>query len=250
VLLHVPPATLRNPSEEDRVLTVVLSIMCADGVVIAADSQITDLDRGMSFPGQKLHDLGDHAAWGGSGARGVLVDIEKALDAAAKEVLAADEVSHALQELVLPILRRHYDLFISDVPGEDTQGTPSAYLLAAGYSEGKPFIVEINPNGMVSRYEDIGFHAIGSGAPMAQQAGALLAHFRMVDRPVAYGVLGAVRVIEALSITSPSVGLEIDVARITPDGAYHLKEKEIDAVRKDVKRWIKAERELLDGLLD
>jgi proteasome beta subunit len=230
-------------------MTVVLSILCADGVVIAADSQITDSDRGMSFPGQKLHNLGAHAAWGGSGARGVLTDIGKALDAAADEVLAAQEVSHALQELVLPILRRHYSLFIGEIPGEKTEATPSAYLLAAGYSKGEPFIVEINPNGMVSRYEDIGFHAIGSGAPMAQQAGALLAHFRMVDRPVDYGVLGAVRVIEALSVTSPSVGLEIDVARITADGAHHLEDEEIAEVRKDVKRWIRAEQELLDGLL-
>ncbi|CAN5310337.1 archaeal proteasome endopeptidase complex subunit beta [soil metagenome] len=231
-------------------MTVVLSIMCADGVVIAADSQITDSDRGMSFPGQKLHRLGDHAAWAGSGARGVLSDVERALDKASEEVLAAEQVSHALQEIALPILRHHYENFIADIPGEESEGTPSAYLLVAGYSEDEPFIVEINPNGMVSRYEDIGFHAIGSGAPMAQQAGALLAHFRMIDRPVDYGVLGAVRVIEALSITSPSVGLEIDVARITEEGAHHLDEDELDQVRDDVKRWIAAEHEVLDGLLD
>jgi len=231
-------------------MTVVLSIMCADGVVIAADSQITDSDRGISFPGQKLHHLGKHAAWAGSGARGVLTDVERDLHAASKEVLASEQVSHALQEVALPILRHHYENFIEEIPGEDNQGTPSAYMLAAGYSRDEPFIVEINPNGMVSRYEDIGFHAIGSGAPQAQQAGALLAHFRMVDRPVDYGVLGAVRVIEALSITSPSVGLEINVARITPDGAHHLDDDEIDAVRENVKRWIKAEHELLDGLLD
>ncbi len=230
-------------------MTVVLSIKCADGVVIASDSQVTDSDRGMSYPAQKLHHLGDHAAWGGSGARGVLTDVEKALDARAEEVLAAPEVSHALQEVVLPILRHHYERFIPEIPGEETQGTPSAYLLAAGYSEDSPFIVEINPNGMVSRYEDIGFHAIGNGAPMAQQAGALLAHFRMVDRPVDYGVLGAVRVIEALSTTSPSVGLEIDVARITADGARHLDEDEVAAARADVERWITAEQDLLDGLL-
>ncbi|HWH13363.1 MAG TPA: hypothetical protein VNT51_01345 [Miltoncostaeaceae bacterium] len=222
---------------------------CADGVVIASDSQITDSDRGMSFPAQKLHHLGDHAAWAGSGARGVLSDVERTLDARADEVLAADQVSHALQEIALPILRHHYANFIPEVPGEATEGTPSAYLLAAGYSEGKPFIVEINPNGMVSRYEDIGFHAIGSGAPMAQQAGALLAHFRMVSRPVDYGVLAAVRVIEALSVTSPQVGLEVDVARITPEGARHLEEDEIDAVRADVTRWVEAEQELLDGFL-
>ena len=109
--------------------------------------------------------------------------------------------------------------------------------------------MEINPNGMVSRYEDIGFHAIGSGAPMAQQAGVLLAHFRMVDRPVDYGVLGAVRVIEALSVTSPSVGLDVDVARITADGARHLEDDEIEKVRADIERWVTAERELLDSLL-
>jgi proteasome beta subunit len=230
-------------------VTVVLSIMCADGVVIASDSQITDSDRGMSYPAQKLHDLGDHAAWGGSGARGVLTDVERALDDRAEEVLAAPQVSHALQEVALPILRHHYEHFIPEVPGEETQGTPSAYILAAGYSEDEPFIVEINPSGMVSRYEDIGFHAIGSGAPMAQQAGALLAHFRMVARPVDYGVLVAVRVIEALSVTSPNVGLEIDVARITRDGATHLDEERVRAVRADVERWIAAEQELLDGLL-
>jgi proteasome beta subunit len=230
-------------------MTVALSIMCADGVVIAADSQITDSDRGMSFPGQKLHALGEHAAWAGSGARGVLLDIEKALDAAAEKIFASDELSHALQEVVVPILRHHYESFIEEVPGEASQATPSAYLLAAGYGNDEPFIIELNPHGMVSRYEDIGFHAIGSGAPMAQQAGALLAHFRMIDRPVDYGVLAAVRVIEALSVTSPSVGLEIDVARITPEGARHLDQDEIAAARQDVKQWVEAERKLIDSLL-
>jgi 20S proteasome alpha/beta subunit len=230
-------------------VTVVLSIMCADGVVIASDSQITDSDRGMSYRGQKLHPLGDHAAWGGSGARGALIDIQKELTERADEVLSAPDVSHALQGVAIPILRHHYENFIPEIPGEETQGTPSAYLLAAGYSEGTPFIVEVNPNGMVSRYEDIGFHAIGSGAPMAQQAGALLAHFRMVERPVDYGVLAAVRVIEALTVTSPSVGLDIDVARITADGATHLDRDDVDGVRKDVERWISAEQELLDGLI-
>lgn len=232
-------------------MTVVLAVRCQDGVVVASDSQITDSDKGMSFPAQKLHGLGSHGAWGGSGARGVLTDVEKTLEREGDGVLAADEIAHELQEVVLPILKRHYEHFIPDVPGEDIAGGPSAYVLAAGYSQDEPFIVEINPTGMVSRYEDIGFHAVGSGAPMAQQAGALLAHFRMVDRPVRFGVLAVVRVIEALSTTSPSVGLEIDVARITlEDGAHHLTDEEVLAVRDDVERWVAAEQEVLDSLLD
>jgi 20S proteasome alpha/beta subunit len=54
-------------------VTVVLALKCADGVVLGADSQITDSDRGLSYPAQKLHPFGETAAWGGSGARAVLL---------------------------------------------------------------------------------------------------------------------------------------------------------------------------------
>ena len=200
----------------------------------------------MSFPAQKLHHLGDHAAWGGSGARAVLYDVEQIFDESATSIIDAPDVGRALQERVIPVLRHHYEHFIEDVPGATKGSTPSAFVLAAGYSHDEPFIIEINPNGMVSRYEDVGFHAVGSGSAMAQQAGALLAHFRMTERPVDYGVLAAVRTIDALARTSPSVGGPLDVCRIDPDGAKHLTDKEIDKVRTQVQRWTDLEGRALD----
>ena len=149
-----------------------------------------------------------------------------------------------------PILKHHYDTFIDDVPGMKTAGNPATYLLAAGYADETPWIVEINPNALVGRYEDIGFHAIGSGAAMAQQAGALLAHFRMTDRPVRYGVAGVLRVLEALSYTSPSVGGPFDIARITPDGVDQLDDDEIGEVHADLERWTELEKKALDQLYD
>lgn len=229
-------------------MTVVLSLVCSDGLVIAADTQVTDSGRGMSYPAQKLHPLGDHAAWGGSGARSVLLDLEHQFSESAGAILQSEDVGRALQERIIPVLRHHYEHFIADVPGEQSSGTPSAYVLAAGYTGERPWIVEVNPNGMVSRYEDIGFHAIGSGAPMAQQAGALLAHFRMTERKVDYGVVAAVRVLDALSQTAPSVGGAFDVCRIVPDGAQHLEDKEIDKVRAHVDRWTDLEQRALDDL--
>jgi proteasome beta subunit len=229
-------------------VTVVLALVCSDGVVMAADSQITDSDRGMSFPAQKLHPLGDCAAWGGSGARGVLTDVGKNFDESAEAILAGDDVARELQERVIPVLKHHYDQFIEDVPGEETKGTPSAYVLAAGLTGDSPFIVEINPNGMTSRYDDIGFHAIGSGAPMAQQAGALLAHFRMVERGVDYGVVAAMRVLEALRLTVPSVGGPLDVCRITAEGAHHLDEAEVEEQQELVERWTDLEQRAVDDL--
>ena len=184
-------------------MTVVLAMRCEDGLVLATDSQITDTGRGMSYPAQKLHSLGDHAAWGGSGARGVLTELEEGFEKSSGVILDAPDVDRALQEFVVPVLRHHYENFIEHVPGEKTAGTPSAYVLAVGYAKDAPFIIEINPNGMVSRYDDIGFHAVGSGDPMAQQACALLAHFRMTERSVEHGVVAAVRVLDALRTTSP-----------------------------------------------
>jgi len=229
-------------------MTVVLALVCKDGVVVAADTQVTDSGRGMSYPAQKLHPLGDAAAWGGSGARSVLLELEDVFEASSGAILEAEDIGKALQERTIPVLRYHYENFIDDVPGEETPGTPSAYVLAAGYRDGEPWIVEINPNGMVSHYDDIGFHAIGSGAPMAQQAGALLAHFQMQERPVTAGVVAAVRVLEALMLSSPSVGGPFNVARIDADGRHNLDEGELEQARKEAERWRDLEQRALDDL--
>ena len=121
-------------------------------------------------------------------------------------------------------------------------------MLTAGYANGTPFIVDIDPHGLIGRYEEVGFHAIGSGSAMAQQAGALLAHFQMTERDVDHGVLAAVRILDGLRITSPSIGGPVDVYRLTPDGADALSEGDIERVRERVRRWAELEGEALDRL--
>ena len=230
-------------------MTVVIALRCADGLVLAADSQITEPDRGLSYPAQKLHGLGTNAAWGGSGSRAVLHELEKMFGAHPETIVEADDVGRALQAQVVPVLEHHYENFIESIPGQTKSGsTPATYVLAAGYSDGEPFIVDIEPHGLIGHYEDIGFHAIGSGAPLAQQARALLANFRMNERPVEYGVLAALRVLDALDETSPSVGGPMDVCRITPDGADHLDPDRIDEARAEVRKWLELERKVLDRL--
>jgi proteasome beta subunit len=229
-------------------MTIVMAARCKDGLVLGSDTQITESDRGVSYPAQKLHPLGEHAAWGGSGARSVLMDLAEVFSEDADAIVGATKVDRELQERTLPVMRHHYENFIEKVPGEELEGTPSAYVLAVGYSGERPWIIEINPNGIVSHYEDIGFKAVGGGTQMAQQAGALLAHFRMVDRDVHYGVVAAIRIIDALAQTSPSVGGPLNVVRITPDGAHHLEQDEIEDERAHVRRWEELEQKALDDL--
>jgi len=231
-------------------MTVVLALRCADGVVMASDSQITDSARGMSYPAQKLHTLGSHAAWGGSGSRAVLYDVEQIFDSEADTVVEAKDIGHALQERLLPVFKRHYANFIEDVPGQKSAGTPATYVLAAGYAGDKPFIVDLDPNGLIGHYEEVGFQAVGSGAAMAQQAHALLGHFRMTERDVDYGVVAALRVLDALDATSPSVGAPMDICRITPDGARHFNSGDVDDARTQVRRWVELENQALDHLFD
>lgn len=231
-------------------MTVVLALRCADGLAVASDSQITDPVRGLSYPAQKLHPLGANAAWGGSGSRAVLYDLERIFTEEADAIVEATDVGHALQDRALPVFKRHYANFISDVPEAAAGATPATYVLAAGYTGGEPFIVDVDPHGLIGHYEEIGFHAIGSGSPMAQQAHALLAHFRMSERPVDYGMVAALRVLDALDTSSPSVGGPMDLCRITPEGAQHLDDDAIAEVRKRVDRWIELEKQALDGLFD
>ena len=92
-------------------MTVVLATVCQDGVVLGSDSQITDKGRGMTYPAEKLHPLGELAAWGGSGAAIGAARRRKLLQRAQRGHSGGTRHRRALQEQVLPILRHHYDTF-------------------------------------------------------------------------------------------------------------------------------------------
>ena len=108
--------------------------------------------------------------------------------------------------------------------------------------------MDIDPHGLIGHHEETGFQSVGSGAPMAQQAYALLASFQTSRRGVDYGVAAALRVLDALDVSSPSVGGPMDICRITPEGAHHLSPDEIEEVRGQVTRWLDQERRTVDEL--
>jgi hypothetical protein len=114
----------------------------------------------MSYPAQKLHTMGMHAAWGGRGSRAVLYDLEQVFNAEPDAILEADDLCRALQQRTLPVLKHHYENFIEDVPAAKTAGAmPSTYVLAAGFAGDRPFIVDIDPHGLIGHYEETGFQA-------------------------------------------------------------------------------------------
>lgn len=87
-------------------MTAVLALRCAGGLVVASASQIKVSVRGVSYPAQKLHPLGNNAAWGGSGSRAVLVDLQQIFDAEADAIVEAPDVGLPHHCRWRPALRR------------------------------------------------------------------------------------------------------------------------------------------------
>jgi hypothetical protein len=63
-------------------------------------------------------------------------------------------------------------------------------------------------------------------------------------------MVAAIRVLDALDASSPSVGGPMDLCRITPDGAEHLGDDEVKEIRGQRDRWIALEHDALDRLFD
>ena len=103
---------------------------------------------------------------------------------------------------------------------------------------------------MVGHYADIGFHAIGSGAAMAQQAGSLLSHFHLAERSVRFGCAAVLRVLQALDLTSASVGEPFSLCRIDAEGAHHFSQDEIKDVSDVVRQWEEAEQAVIAKMFD
>jgi hypothetical protein len=55
--------------------------------------------------------------------------------------------------------------FIKHVAGQESGGAPATYVLTSGFGDSGAWIIEIDPGGMVTHHEEVGFHVIGSGAP-------------------------------------------------------------------------------------
>jgi proteasome beta subunit len=114
-------------------------------------------------------------------------------------------------------------------------------------ADGSPWIHEIDHQCNITDYEERGFHAIGSGAPFAQLANALVAHFEVRQRPVEHGKLVAHRVMDiAISTSAYGIGAPIQMWQITGDQVSRMSDEELDAIRDSVGAWQEVEKAALD----
>jgi 20S proteasome alpha/beta subunit len=226
-------------------MTVIVAARCADGAIMASDSQATEMVAGVRWDVQKVFPLTNHAVWGASGMVNIIDDVRGVLDADRDTLTRSPRLENSLHKTIQPILKRHYELWLP-VPGMQSN-PPATSFVACGVKErGDPFIIEIDSNCNCSVL-DRDFHAIGSGAGFAQMAGALLEHFGLRDQPVDSGKRIVYRAIDAVVQTSHfGIGGDIQMWIVTQDRCRQLTPADIAELKDFVAGWKEIERDALD----
>jgi proteasome beta subunit len=231
-------------------MTLVIALVCRDGVILASDSQATEATGAVRRSDKKVFELTDRALWGASGMGQVIRDIGTALAPVRPTLEAAGpNLGQMLSIVIKPQLTKHYSNYVH-VPMTNPN-PPQTLVLACGFSpETGGWIVEVDQNCQYSYYTDNGFHAIGSAAGFAQLANALMAHFHPMDKPLGHGKLIAYRAVDAAIKTSAyNVGPPIQMSVVDATGVHELSVDELKALENSVGGWVELESETLNDYL-
>jgi 20S proteasome alpha/beta subunit len=227
-------------------MTIVIALSCSDGVIMASDSQATEMTAGVRWNVPKVFQLSDRAVWGGTGDTQTISEIDRALQGVRPGIEGGADLTQLLPAVIRPVLARRYANFIQ---APNTQlVTPATGTLACGYDSTRGgWIVEVDHNCVSSSYGDRGFHAVGSAAGFALLGNTLLAHFRPAERPLSRGRLIAYRVIAAAIETSMSgVGGDIQMWYVDVGGVHQVGEGDLAEIKNLVGGWQDEEGKLLD----
>jgi proteasome beta subunit len=227
-------------------VTIVIALRCADGVIMASDSQGTEASGNVRFPVEKVFQLHSRAVAGGSGAHQVIADIRTDLTSLSTVLETSTDLDQSLMGRIRPILHKHYSAHID--PPNQQPTSPATSILTCGLDgQGNPWIIEIDHSCTCTHYEQRGFHAIGSGAGFAQVANLLMAHFQAKDRPIEHGKLIAYRTVNSVIEASAfGVGGPVQMWTVDAGGVHQLSDDELVAIKDSVGGWEELERAALD----
>jgi proteasome beta subunit len=232
-------------------LTLVLAVRCAEGVVLGADSQSTDISGGnIVFSTrktvQKLKRLTDHIAWGATGNEGLTQRFEYSLRGLDPAPLGGsiEDIRGTLAESQRSLQRTAI--------GEVVQGLPASQVftvspLFAGYTDGRPWILEVTAGGEDTVYDD--YYAVGSGGPFAQAAMVSVAHYDVRNQNLDAAKVIVWRAIDGCIRTSAfGLGHPIAMCTVTAGGVEMLSRDDVRGVEDSVNAWKSAERDALGDL--
>ena len=249
-------------------MTVVIGMVCSDGVLIATDSQATS--GNIAQPMTKARTIqGAATVWSSAGTLYVMEEVEAALAENVENHLLNDGnnkwkrmfsepdlrlIRTEFADVVRQTMRSCYQAALPGVmppgvlaPGQHPFGTD---FLFSGIGNDAKFLLEIASDGQLNWHTDRGFTAIGSGSDFATVAMELMKPY-LEQGPLSLelGQIVAYRTIE--STCDVSAGLvrgPVQMAVADSNGSQVLSEQELYDIEESVQRWKASERGLLQSL--
>ncbi len=243
-------------------MTLALTIIARDGIVLASDSQMTFSTSGQPVraPTEKLYTPWSNVAWSASGNVGIIQRVEHELTrkfgrpdtfSGRKTIIdTRKEIARSVTQTVRDIVKDQYQQ-VANLPGWETTFLFAGYALHG--ADAQPFLLGVEPNGIEADHTSVGYCAIGSGDIFAY---ASIAHFDVRQRSLYESKLIAHRVLrDAIQVAGFGLGEPVQMVEITaPDGGNPAKVSRLtsDDVRvlgDKVTEWKLTEGEVLTNLV-
>ena len=254
-------------------MTVVIGMVCSDGVLIATDSQATS--GNVARPTTKTRTIsGAATVWSASGAVYVIEEVEAALREVEqhlrndgsnkwKRAFSVPELETIRTDFVDVVKQAMESCYKAVLPGIIVPGmTPGVLpysqhpfatdLLFAGMGNDSKFLLEVACDGQLNWHTDSGFVAIGSGGEFATVAMELMKPY-LTEGPLdlELGQIVAYRTIETTcDVSAGLVGGPVQIAIANGGGSRVLDRAEVDQIQDLVRVWKVKERSLLMSLSD
>lgn len=227
-------------------MTLVLALICSDGILMASDGQSTfSTSAGpMRLPSEKIRALAGRLLWGGSGAVGLLQKIEIVLNDIDRATMSRPvaKVRAEIRGRVLREQKAAQDTYLNLAPQFPL---PTAHILLSGYEGERPWILEIDPNGTDTQLEEYGFAAVGSGAHFAY---AVLSGYGRHPWTLETGKVVSFKVIhEAINVAAFGLGPPIQMWEI-PRSQPPRRVEDINGIRDTYEAWVQLQLEELGQL--
>lgn len=245
-------------------MTVAIGMVCADGVIVASDSQTTSGQT--ASHGDKVHIVANaKAVWTAAGSVYTIEEVAATFDQRISPLLVSNEDESVRSAFELPdhsnlrgnvadsIRVAMADAYNSIMPGfapvasmQPQHPFAAAFLLLGVGQEGN-FFLEIGADGQLNWHHDRGFYAVGSGGSFATVAMSLMAHyFEGKSVPLRLGQQLAYRVIETTcEVSAGLVSLPVQMAVADEHGARILDDDELRTIEDQVDAWKELERNTL-----
>jgi len=242
-------------------MTLIIGIRCQDGIVMAADSMVTEgAPIGgaaiTKHEGEKLVIQGSFL-WGASGQQGIKQLVEEELEKKAKQIYGEHKPPAQLRGEILttvhPILVRQYKIVQEIVSAAFGQMPPQLTcftgFLFATYLKSGFHLFNIEADGKGEVVEAV-HCAIGSGQKTRQ---ALLRRLRNQDWTLRVAEVVAYRTMnDAIHVEPSGIGEPIRLARLylkdKKPAIERIENDELSAIRDAARAWTETEAEVLKDL--